>query len=227
MGTSSARRGPTTGLWRSAKGAATRYLSPAGRRRGERPGGGGPVSGGPFGNPGGGGPVGGVPGYPEGGSGPGGVVAGGGRPGVGFGPPGSGSGATGPGTGVDAGARAERDVGRERRGPGGGRGPDGAGISDRTGSAISGPAGAGSDSAAVSGHGAAPASGPGPGGASGSRGGGLRAAPGRFDRIKAVIEAGLGGRRPAGASPVSSHWQGFTGWTWVTEIMAAMLKNLG
>ena len=29
MGTSSARRGPTTGLWRAAKGAATRYLSPA------------------------------------------------------------------------------------------------------------------------------------------------------------------------------------------------------
>jgi hypothetical protein len=29
MGTSSARRGPTTGLWRSAKGAATRYLAPA------------------------------------------------------------------------------------------------------------------------------------------------------------------------------------------------------
>lgn len=29
MGTSSARRGPTTRLWRSAKGAATRYLSPA------------------------------------------------------------------------------------------------------------------------------------------------------------------------------------------------------
>jgi hypothetical protein len=29
MGTSSARRGPTTGLWRSAKAAATRYLSPA------------------------------------------------------------------------------------------------------------------------------------------------------------------------------------------------------
>jgi hypothetical protein len=28
MGTSSARRGPTTGLWRLAKGAATRYLSP-------------------------------------------------------------------------------------------------------------------------------------------------------------------------------------------------------
>jgi hypothetical protein len=29
MGTSSARRGPTTGLWRAAKGAATRYLTPA------------------------------------------------------------------------------------------------------------------------------------------------------------------------------------------------------
>jgi hypothetical protein len=28
MGTSSARRGPTTRVWRSAKGAATRYLSP-------------------------------------------------------------------------------------------------------------------------------------------------------------------------------------------------------
>jgi hypothetical protein len=28
MGTSSARRGPTTALWRAAKGAATRYLSP-------------------------------------------------------------------------------------------------------------------------------------------------------------------------------------------------------
>jgi hypothetical protein len=30
MGTSSARRGPTTALWRAAKGAATRYLSPEG-----------------------------------------------------------------------------------------------------------------------------------------------------------------------------------------------------
>jgi hypothetical protein len=30
MGTSSARRGPSTGLWRGAKGAATRYLSPEG-----------------------------------------------------------------------------------------------------------------------------------------------------------------------------------------------------
>ena len=30
MGTSSARRGPTTRLWRAAKGAATRYLAPEG-----------------------------------------------------------------------------------------------------------------------------------------------------------------------------------------------------
>jgi hypothetical protein len=30
MGTSSGRRGPTTALWRAAKGAATRYLSPGG-----------------------------------------------------------------------------------------------------------------------------------------------------------------------------------------------------
>jgi hypothetical protein len=30
MGTSSARRGPTTGLWRAAKGAARRYLAPEG-----------------------------------------------------------------------------------------------------------------------------------------------------------------------------------------------------
>lgn len=30
MGTSSARRGPTTALWRLAKGAATRYMSPEG-----------------------------------------------------------------------------------------------------------------------------------------------------------------------------------------------------
>jgi hypothetical protein len=29
MGTSSARRGPTTALWRAAKGSATRYLAPA------------------------------------------------------------------------------------------------------------------------------------------------------------------------------------------------------
>lgn len=31
MGTSSARRGPTTRLWRAAKGAATRYLAPEGQ----------------------------------------------------------------------------------------------------------------------------------------------------------------------------------------------------
>ena len=88
MGTSSARRGPTTGLWRAAKGAATRYLSPAA---------GGEVSAREVAarylaalaeTPGQGDAVGGVPVYPEGGSGPGGFGAGGGGPGVGCGPEG-------------------------------------------------------------------------------------------------------------------------------------------
>ena len=47
-------------------------------------------------------------------------------------------------------------------------------------------------------------------------------------RIKAVIEAGAGA---AGAPPeppaTPGHWQGLTGWTWVTEVMAALMKNLG
>ena len=201
MGTSSARRGPTTGLWRAAKGAATRYLSPAAA---------GEVSAREVvarylaaleETPGQGEALGGVPGYPEGGSGPGGVVAGGGRPGVGFGPPRPGSGAAGPGTGGNTGAWDERGIGRERRRPGGRRGPDGAGISAQAGSSLSGPAGAGSGGAAVSGHGAAPASGPGPGGAPGSRGGGYGRLRDGLSRIKAVIEAGAwSGRRPVGAS---------------------------
>ena len=75
MGTSSARRGPTTGLWRVAKGAATRYLSP---------GAGGEVSAREVaarylaalaGDSGAGGGLGGVPVYPEGGAGPGGFEA--------------------------------------------------------------------------------------------------------------------------------------------------------
>ena len=49
-----------------------------------------------------------------------------------------------------------------------------------------------------------------------------------LNRIKAVIEAGAGA---AGAPPESPAtpglWQGFTGWTWVTEVMAALMKNLG
>jgi hypothetical protein len=48
-----------------------------------------------------------------------------------------------------------------------------------------------------------------------------------LNRIKAVIEAGA---KAAGASSeppaTSSHWQGFMGWTWVTEIMAGLMQNL-
>ena len=49
-----------------------------------------------------------------------------------------------------------------------------------------------------------------------------------LSRIKAVIEAGAAA---AGAPPeppaTPGHWQGLTGWTWVTEVMAALMKNLG
>ena len=48
-----------------------------------------------------------------------------------------------------------------------------------------------------------------------------------LNRIKAVIEAGAGA---AGAPPeppaTSGLWQGFTGWTWVTEVMAGLMQNL-
>ena len=83
MGTSSARRGPTTALWRAAKGAATRYLSPEA---------GGEVSAREVvarylaaleETPGQGDGVGGVPVYPEGGSGPGGLLGRRWRPGGG------------------------------------------------------------------------------------------------------------------------------------------------
>ena len=49
-----------------------------------------------------------------------------------------------------------------------------------------------------------------------------------LSRIKSVIEAGAAA---AGAPPeppaTPGHWQGLTGWTWVTEVMAALMKNLG
>ena len=48
-----------------------------------------------------------------------------------------------------------------------------------------------------------------------------------LSRIKAVIEAGAGA---AGATPgppaTPGLWQGFTGWTWVTEVMAGLIQNL-
>ncbi len=47
-------------------------------------------------------------------------------------------------------------------------------------------------------------------------------------RIKALIEAGAAAAGAASESPATpGHWQGLTGWTWVTEVMAGMLKNLG
>jgi hypothetical protein len=48
-----------------------------------------------------------------------------------------------------------------------------------------------------------------------------------LSRIKAVIEAGAG---TAGAPPeppaTPGLWQGFTGWTWVTEVMAGLMQTL-
>jgi hypothetical protein len=63
----------------------------------------------------------------------------------------------------------------------------------------------------------------------------LEAAAGGFGRlrdglgrIQALIEAGAAAAGEASQRPASSgDWQGLTGWTWVTEVMAGMLKNLG
>jgi hypothetical protein len=48
-----------------------------------------------------------------------------------------------------------------------------------------------------------------------------------LSRIKAAIEAGA---LAAGASSdppaTSGNWQGFTGWTWVTEVIAGLMQNL-
>jgi hypothetical protein len=49
-----------------------------------------------------------------------------------------------------------------------------------------------------------------------------------LSRIKAVIEAGAGAADASSEPPATpEHWQGLTGWTWVTEVMAALMKNLG
>jgi len=48
-----------------------------------------------------------------------------------------------------------------------------------------------------------------------------------LSRIKAVIEAGAeaaGG--PSGPPATPGLWQGFTGWTWITEVMAGLMQNL-
>jgi hypothetical protein len=50
-----------------------------------------------------------------------------------------------------------------------------------------------------------------------------------LSRIKAWIEAGGGAAYAGPPVPPETpgHWQGLTGWTWVTEVMAGLLKNLG
>jgi hypothetical protein len=48
-----------------------------------------------------------------------------------------------------------------------------------------------------------------------------------LSRIKAVIEAGaLASGSPPEPPATSGLWQGFTGWTWVTEVMAGLMQNL-
>ena len=48
-----------------------------------------------------------------------------------------------------------------------------------------------------------------------------------LSRIKAVIEAGaLAAGAPSEPPATPSHWQGFTGWTWVTEVMAGLMQNI-
>jgi hypothetical protein len=49
-----------------------------------------------------------------------------------------------------------------------------------------------------------------------------------LSRIEAAIEAGAAAAGALPEPPASpGQWQGFTGWTWVTEVMAALMKNLG
>ena len=48
-----------------------------------------------------------------------------------------------------------------------------------------------------------------------------------LSRIKAVIEAGAGAAgAPPEAPATPGLWQGFTGWTWVSEVMAGLMQNL-
>jgi pyruvate/2-oxoglutarate dehydrogenase complex dihydrolipoamide acyltransferase (E2) component len=49
-----------------------------------------------------------------------------------------------------------------------------------------------------------------------------------LDRLQAVLEAGTAAAEAPAAPPATpGHWRGLPGWTWVTEIMTGLLKNLG
>jgi len=57
--------------------------------------------------------------------------------------------------------------------------------------------------------------------------GGSRRLRDGLTRIQALIEAGMAAASPPGEPPgTPGHWQGLPGWTWVTEIMAALLAKL-
>jgi hypothetical protein len=48
-----------------------------------------------------------------------------------------------------------------------------------------------------------------------------------LSRIKTVIESGAGAAGASSEPPATpGHWQGFTGWTWVSEVMAGLMQNL-
>jgi hypothetical protein len=48
-----------------------------------------------------------------------------------------------------------------------------------------------------------------------------------LSRIKAVIDTGAeAAGRPPEPPATSNLWRGFTGWTWVTEVMAGLMQNL-
>jgi hypothetical protein len=47
-------------------------------------------------------------------------------------------------------------------------------------------------------------------------------------RLQAVLEAGTAAAGAPAAPPATpGHWRGLPGWTWVTEIMTALMKNFG
>jgi hypothetical protein len=57
--------------------------------------------------------------------------------------------------------------------------------------------------------------------------GGYRRLRDGLNRIKELIEAdAFTAGTPAAPPATAGHWQGLSGWTWVTEIMAAMLAKL-